>query len=209
MKTKFFIKLALRLHNFSYKLCSKLAIKANNDLHPKHRLMQYHQFFVSNITPAESVLDIGCGKGDLSYDLAQKAKKVLGIDILNKNVEYAKKNYKKDNLKFVIGDAVKYDFVDRFDIIILSNALEHIENRVEFLIKIKDLAPKILIRAPMLDRDWLTLYKKELGVEHRLDASHFIEYTVQTLKKELKQAGLALINYSVQFGEIWGILKTF
>ena len=206
MKTKFLIKLALRLHNFSYKLCSKLAIKAEKGLHPKHRLMAYHQFFVNNITANDSLLDIGCGNGALAYDLAQKSKKVLGIDISGKNIDKAKFACKRDNLRFITGNATVYDFPEQFDVIVLSNVLEHIENRVEFLTKIKGLAPKILIRVPMLNRDWITLYKKELGIEYRLDASHFTEYTAQTLKQELRQAGLALIDYSVQFGEIWGVI---
>jgi len=200
---QFLAKLATQLHNFSYKLCSRLAIKAEKGLHPKHRLMSYHQFFVNNITSQESVLDIGCGNGDLSYDLAQKARKVLGIDILGESISKAKGDYKRDNLRFIEGDAVNYDFGAQFDVVVLSNVLEHIDHRVEFLIKVKGLAPKVLIRVPMLTRDWLTLYKKELGVEHRLDKTHHIEYTVGAFKEELQRAGLHLESYSVQFGEIW------
>lgn len=207
MKTKFLAKIALRLHNFSYKLCSKLAINAENGLHPKHRLMRYHQFFVNNITSEESILDIGCGNGALSYDLAQKAKKVLGIDILWKSINKAKGCFKRNNLSFIMGDAVSYDFGVQFDVIVLSNVLEHIDDRVNFLIKIKSLAPKILIRAPMLNRDWLTLYKKELGVEYRLDKTHRIEYTIKAFKEEIQKAGLYLESYSFQFGEIWSVVK--
>jgi len=69
----------------------------------------------------------------------------------------------------------------------LSNILEHIENRVKFLNKIKNLAPKILIRVPMINRDWITLYKKELGVEWRLDKTHYIEYTLESFEKELEK----------------------
>jgi len=208
MKIKFLVKLALRLHNFSYKLCSKLAIKAENGIHPKHRLMLYHEFFVDNVIEQESILDIGCGNGDLSYDLSKKAKSVLGIDILDKNIDKANSEYKKENLKFIVGDAVGYDFGTQFDVIVLSNVLEHIDDRIKFLMKIKVLAPKILVRVPMIDRDWLTLYKKELGIEYRLDATHFTEYTKEALESELKQAGMTLGSYSVQFGEIWGVVKT-
>jgi len=204
---KFLTKQTLHLHNFVYKLSSKLAIKVENGLHPKHRLTNYHQFFIDNITQEDNILDIGCGNGDLSFDLAKKANKVLGIDILEKNIVKANSIYSRDNLQFIIGDAIKYDFEVQFDIIVLSNVLEHIENRAEFLIKIKSLAPKILIRVPMFNRDWLTLYKKELGVEYKLDTTHFIEYTLQTFKGELKQAGLVLVDYSIQFGEIWGVVK--
>lgn len=204
---KTLVKLALGLHNFSYRLSSKLAIKAEKGLHPKHRLIGYHQFFLDHIGSADKVLDVGCGNGSLAYDLAGKAKTVLGLDISPKKVNSARKNYQRPNLSFVTGDAVSYEFGDKFDVVVLSNVLEHIENRVEFLRKIKILAPKILIRAPMLTRDWLTLYKKELGVEYRLDKTHFVEYTPQDIKQELREAGLILSDYSVQFGEIWVVVK--
>lgn len=61
----------------------------------------------------------------------------------------------------------------------------------------------LLIRVPMINRDWLTLYKKELGLEYRLDKSHFIEYTLESFKGELACIGLEVDSYSIQFGEIW------
>lgn len=42
----------------------------------------------------------------------------------------------------------------------------------------------------MINRDWITLYKKELGVEWRLDPTHCTEYTLESLKEELQKAGL-------------------
>lgn len=210
MKQKIYkslVKLSLKFHNFFYKLSTRLAIKAEGGLHPKHRLMNYHKFFVENVNPEDVVLDIGCGNGALSYDLAKKVKKVVAIDLSESNIKIAKEKYFSLNIEYKIGDATKFDFKEKFDIIILSNVLEHIENRIEFLTKIKNLAPKILIRVPMINRDWITLYKKELGVESRLDKTHYIEYTLEIFKKELQKVGLNLKNCSIQFGEIWAVVK--
>jgi len=201
------IKFALRLHNFSYKLATKFAIKAESGLHPKHRLMNYHQFFVDNVNSEDKVLDIGCGNGALTFEVAKKAKKVVGIDLDKKNIKIAKKKYWAPNIEYLVGDATKDLPNQKFDVIILSNVLEHIKNRVEFLQKIKNLAPKILIRVPMINRDWITLYKKELGVEWRLDKTHYIEYTLESFKEELEKAGLNLEKYSIQFGEIWVVAR--
>lgn len=201
------LKLFLGLDNYCYKLISKLAILENNGIHPKHRIMNYHQFFVDNIEKGDRILDVGCGNGAVAYDLSRKAESVLGIDINEENINYAKKHYQSDNSNFIIGDATKYQFKRSFDIIVLSNVLEHIKNRTIFLQKIKKLAPKILIRVPMIDRDWLVLYKKEKGVEYKLDKTHFIEYTEKTFREEIEKANLKIINYSIQFGEIWAILK--
>jgi len=204
---KILTKLALRLHNFSYRLSAKFAIKAEGDLHPKHRLMNYHKFFIDNVCPDDTVLDVGCGNGALTYDLSKKVKKVIGIDLNKGNIKIAKEKYSAPNIEYKIGDVTKDLPNQKFDVVILSNVLEHIQDRAEFLNKIKNLTPKILIRVPMINRDWITLYKKELGVEWRSDKTHYIECTLESFKKELEKAGLNLEKYSIQFGEIWAVIK--
>lgn len=200
--------LSLRLHNFSYKLASRLAVRAEGGVHPKHRLTNYHRFFLDNIASGDVILDAGCGGGELSFDLAQKAKRVTGIDINEKNIESAKKKYSAPNLEYIVGDITKDIPPSRnFDVVILSNVLEHIENRDEFLKRIKPLAPKILIRVPLFDRDWITPYKKEMGLEWRADKTHYIEYTLDSFNDELGENGLALQKYVINFGEIWAVVK--
>ena len=199
-------KTILRLHNFCYRLTSVFCKKTEQGLHPKHRLMNYHKFFIDNINSGDTVLDLGCGNGALSFDIAKKAIKVVGIDLNERNIEFAKERFSAPNLEYIIGDARENLPDRRFDAIILSNVLEHIEDRVEFLKKIKKIAPKILIRVPMINRDWITLYKKELGVEWRLDKTHDIEYTLESFKNELNQADLFIKKHSIQFGEIWAVI---
>lgn len=199
--------LALRLHSLSYKLSTQFAIKAEGGLHPKHRLMNYHKFFVDNVNPNDIVLDIGCGNGPLTRDLAKKAKRVVGIDLNAENIRMAEEKYLAPNIEYLVGNAIDYEFNQRFDVVILSSVLEHIEDRGDFLNKTKNLAPKILIRVPTMDRDWITLYKKEIGLEYRLDKTHFIEYTLESFKGELQKAGLKIDRFSIQFGEIWSVVK--
>ena len=45
--------------------------------------------------------------------------------------------------------------------------------------------------------------KKEMGVEYRLDDTHYIEYTQEEFFSELANAGLAVESYQVRWGEIW------
>lgn len=202
----FIVRLALRLHTLAYKLASKFAIMAEGGLHPKHRLMRYHDFFVDQITERDTVLDIGCGNGALAQDIAKKATRVMGIDINKKNQTAWQKRYGAPNLTYQVADATVFQPEEIFDVAILSNVLEHIENRQEFFRQIKHIASKFLIRVPMVNRDWITLYKKELGVDYRLDQTHFIEYTLESFMNELAGAGFTLQSYSIQFGEIWAVV---
>ncbi len=200
------LKLLMRIDNLCYKSVSMLAIAAEGGIHPKHRLTNYHQFFIDNVSPNDTVLDIGCGNGFLTCDLAKKARHVTAIDINKDNIEFARMNYNRENIKYLHGDATRFDFKARFDIVVMSNLLEHIDNRLYFLSKIRKLANTFLIRVPQFDRDWLTYYKSELGVEYRLDPTHKIEYTMASLSRELKQAGMGIKKASIHFGEIWTVV---
>ena len=203
---KWLVKIFCRLNNYSYHKVSEYAGYLENDIHPKHRITNYHQFFIDHIKPGDSILDLGCGNGYLSYDLAKKARKVVGIDHQRYLIESAKANYKSDNLEFIIGDINTYNFKNKFDKIVLSNVLEHIEDRVNFLKRIYDLSDIILLRVPMEDRDWLTIYKKNNNLEYRLDETHFIEYRLDSLKPELEAAGCVLLSYQINWGELWGVV---
>lgn len=200
-----FTRFLVWLHNWSYHLIAFFA--SHNGQHPKHDIQKYHEFFVQNVTPTDRVLDVGSGHGDVSFDVAKKAKEVVGIDISAQNIARAQKNYAHPNLSFIIGDALTYTFPEKFDVIILSNVLEHIKHRVEFLKKLSKIAPKILIRVPMITRDWISVYKKNEGFEYRLDDTHFIEYDEPAFAQEMKQAGLFIEHQHVTFGELYAVVR--
>ena len=196
------IKILLKLYNYLYRRINFLARKINDGVHPKHRILGYHEYFLRLINEGSKVLDIGCGHGELDYELANKANLVVGIDIDPNSIRIAQTKFQKPNIEYIIGDATKYQFQENFDYVILSNVLEHIKDRIGFLINIKNLASTILIRVPMINRSWLVLYEKELNIEYRLDTSHYTEYTLESFKEELNQAGLKLISHEIRFGEI-------
>ena len=67
-----------------------------------------------------SVLDVGCGTGQLAFQLSQKCRRVVGIDFSRKMVEYAsrrKARRRMENVAFVHGNAadVSKIFSERFD----------------------------------------------------------------------------------------------
>ncbi len=210
IKNKILLKIVrtlLNADNFIYSRLSKYSVMLGKGIHPKHRLMKYHDFFMDNINPGDTVLDVGCGNGSVAFDIAKKAKNVVGIDIDDDNIRTAKKNFLLDNVDYICGDILSWDSTQKFDVIILSNVLEHIEKRVELLKKVKILGEKLLIRVPMIDRSWVVLYKREMGIDHRLDKTHYIEYTFNEFQNEIDSAGLMVESYSVQFGEIWAVVR--
>lgn len=201
------LKFLLTLNNSLYEFTGKEAVRYGNGLHTKHRHIKYHDFFVENVRHGEKVLDIGCGNGFLAYDVVIHHEDVYltGIDMSESNISFAKANYSHPRLSFHLGNALTDLPGKCFDVVILSNVLEHIEKRVEFLKDVKKvISPnRFLIRVPLFERDWRVPLMKELGVDYRLDKSHFIEYIYGDLEAELSQAGLSVIEKEFRWGEVW------
>ena len=209
--SKILLKELLQLDNFLYEKISSVAVQYGNGTHPKHRLTKYHDFFVDNVEENESVIDLGSGRGDVTYDVANKTKgDVIGIEINKNNLDYARKTYKLDNLQFIYGNIYK-DIPNRyFSVVILSNVLEHLDRRDDLLMNIVDkVRPcKILLRVPHFEREWIVPIKKEMGVNYFLDNTHRIEYTHEEFENEMKKSGLIIDKMQVNWGEIWAVCNS-
>jgi len=190
-------------------IINERAIKYGNGVHPKHLLTNYHQFFIDRIKDGDNVLDVGCGNGSVAISIAKTHLNSLitGIDLDKNNINFAKekqKNYNLKNLNFINGDI--NDFLEiKSDVVVLSNVLEHIENRSSFLENIQKLsgANLFLIRVPYFKRDWQIAFRKELGMYYFSDNDHKIEHTLEELKQELKISNLKMKEIITIWGEIW------
>lgn len=194
------------LETHLYSLEGRQAVAYDGGIHTKHRHTQYHEFFVERLQPGERILDIGCGNGFLAYDMASKGNAhVTGIELNAENVATARQKFSHPNIKFIHGDALKDLPSDAYDTVVLSNVLEHLPSRVDFLRKIRErLRPtRFLLRVPLFERDWRVPLKKELGVEWRLDATHETEYTQEQFACELACADLYITDFQIRWGEIW------
>ena len=87
----------------------------------------------------------------------------------------------------------------------VSNVLEHIERRVDFLrdVQARTTPHRWLVRVPMFDREWRVPMRKELGMYYFGDPTHYIEYTRETFEDEMREAGFAIREMQINWGEIW------
>ena len=113
-----------------------------------------------------------------------------------------------ERLTFVSGEAPQSLPPGPFHSIILSNVLEHIEHRPQFLRKVQDaLEPaQWLVRVPMFNRDWRPSLRKELGMYAYGDPTHFTEYTEAGFVEEMTAAGFEVRHLQVNWGEIWAVI---
>jgi SAM-dependent methyltransferase len=197
------LRLLCHQHNSSYHWFSFFA--AGQGPHPKHTITNYHQFFIDAINSSDQVIDLGCGHGELAYDLAKKARSVTGLDLSHQSITKAKQSYHLPNLHFSVGDITQPPEQNHYDVAVLSNVLEHIEHRIALLKVIQTYADTVLIRVPMLTRDWITVYKEQNGFEYRLDDTHYIEYSVETFRSETFAAGLSISAWHIAFGELYAV----
>lgn len=209
---KLFLPTSLRLHTFAYHLSSRFASAANHGEHPKHRIIGYKEWFLSQIRSKDTVLDVGCNTGKLSITLSAKASFVYGIEISPVHIAEAKAKNSRDNIQYLLADATTFDYSSctPIDVVTLSNVLEHIEDREAFLASLNSrvtwrdpYAKRMLIRVPLLEREWPTILKREMGLEYRLDRTHWTEYTIDGLETELKSAGFEITFSFVRFGELY------
>jgi SAM-dependent methyltransferase len=182
------------------------AMAYGKGVHVKHRLMRYHDFFVDRVHAGERVLDIGCGYGAVAHSVASRTgATVVGLDLVHDNVEKAQRLFQHERLSYVCGEAPHTLPAGPFDVVIMSNVLEHIEHRPDFLRTVQTaVAPaRWLIRVPMFNRDWRPPLRQEVGLFPFGDPTHFTEYTLESFAAEMADAGFAIRHWQVNWGEIW------
>jgi SAM-dependent methyltransferase len=175
--------------------------------HPKHRLTNYHQFFIDRIPESARVLDVGCGYGAVARSIARARPQasVVGIDYDENRLGQAMVADNPPNLQFVLGDATRSVPEGAWDAIVLSNVLEHISDRVGLLraLKEKTGARQFLIRVPLFERGWQMALRRELGVNYYSDPDHKIEHRIAEFEKEMEAAGIVILELKTTWGEIW------
>ena len=144
-----------------------------------------HYEFALNYVNNKKVLDVACGSGYGTELLALKASKVIGIDISEEAINYARKHFKRENISFKGGDATKLNFLrdEEFDVIVSFETIEHIPNYHQYLKEMHRLLRKggiYLVSTPN---------KKDSSPnsEKPINPFHVIEFCLDDFKELLKK----------------------
>jgi 2-polyprenyl-3-methyl-5-hydroxy-6-metoxy-1,4-benzoquinol methylase len=112
------------------------------------------------------LLDVGCGAGTYLSQMKQLGWEVLGVDTSHEAAKTAKAMYGIDVL---VGDVESVDITQAsMDVIVMTHAIEHVENPVAVLARCRELlgpSGRIILTTPnvkslghrLFGRDWLAL----------------------------------------------------
>ena len=98
------------------------------------------RYLLDVLAPGASVLDVGCGPGTITADLARAVGdgQVLGLDRSAEVVARAAATHGATNLRFDVGDAYELDHPnDAFDVVHAHQVLQHLGDPVRALTELR------------------------------------------------------------------------
>ncbi len=137
-----------------------------------------------HLKSGRTVLDVGCGPGTLTADIATRVApgQVIGMDYAETIVAAAADQHVLDGLSFEVGDVYSLDYAsDRFDIVHAHQVLQHLSDPVSALremgrvtapggvVAVRDADYQAMTWYPAIPalEEWMTLYQ---AVARRNDA---------------------------------------
>lgn len=129
-------------------------------------------YLLSSLLPHMNILDVGCGPGTITADLAALVPDgyITGLDSASGVLDKARaaateRNIK--NIRFVEGDSLELDYPDdSFDVVHAHQVVQHVPDHVGALREMRRVCrPGGLVACRELDFSTITLYPEDSGLE--------------------------------------------
>ena len=146
--------------------------------------------------PGSSLLDYGCGPGDMLEVAAQVGWSAVGVDSSQRSVDIARKR----GLEVTLADSSSLPFAKgSFDLIFLQSVVEHVPNPMQLLTELREyLRPDGLI----------VISSPTPGSHFWDDPTHIRPHTPTSFKTLAEIAGLRPISINYVFAFLLGIKTT-
>ncbi len=167
-------------------------------------------FALANIAAGERVLDLGCGAGDLTADIARAGAVVVGVDVAEAAVRRARSRHPALEFRTAPLDG-PVPFADgSFDVVWASEVIEHVADTARWLSEIRrELVPggRLLLTTPSHGRLQLAVHGIERYSEPLGDHLHL--YTARSLRQVLGELGFTDVQVGAAGGPpLWRRLLT-
>lgn len=156
----------------------------------------------------KTILNAGCGSGELSFILAENGYTVTGIDIDKNYIDLANKNLqmlKVQNCKFETAGIENFKSKIKFDTVIATDVLEHIkDDKAAFKKLITLLKPNgIAVITVPAGQYLFGFHDTQLGHYRRYSIPDFKKIIPEEMKKrEIRYFGFFLIPVAIYFSKI-------
>lgn len=167
-----------------------------------------------------SILDVGCGGGFLSNELARQGYEVTGVDVSPESLKVAERHDLTRSVKYEVADAYKLPYPDEsFDAVTAMDFLEHIEDPEKVIKEFsRVLKPNGLFFFHTFNRNpvaWLVIIKLlEWFVKNTPKNMHVLRLFIkpEELSDYAKKAGLSVMSVvgirPVLSSIDWNMVKT-
>jgi SAM-dependent methyltransferase len=177
-----FLKSNMNLKKDEYENDNPFGLDKASDFHLTRRNITIS--LISEFTKnkdAIRILDVGCGKGNITKSIGHHFPKasIDAIDISDKAIELSLRE--KSKIRFIQADAINFKgFGYLYDIIVLNNIYEHIENPVGILINLKQhLAVDGVLIISTPNRYYIkNVIRKLFGLKINIPKYHITEYSI-------------------------------
>jgi glycosyltransferase involved in cell wall biosynthesis len=206
---------ASRIHDMGVLYQRRYELRSEDQIYQlKLGYTSSHTVALARVEPAARVLDIGCGRGLLARELANKGCSVHGVDDIGQGMSPALEEFTRHNLD---QGPPQLD-LSEYDVVLLLDVIEHLAAPEDFLDAVRRLPgatrPSFLISVPNVAfaplRARLLLGGLEYGREGVLDLTHRRLFTIRSLRRLLAQYGFDIHGlrgvpapYPKAFGDNW------
>lgn len=154
------------------------------------------------IQAGQMILDIGCGGGPLSIFAASRGARVKGVDLSEKAIaenNKASQYLEMGNLTFACENFMEYHDATVYDVVMMTEVLEHLPDDRRALEKIHDLlAPQgsLLMSVPSVNAPLHKRYVRAFGKDPFDErVGHLRRYNAVAIFNLLWESGFRIVEY--------------
>jgi cyclopropane fatty-acyl-phospholipid synthase-like methyltransferase len=148
----------------------------------------------NNDVPSTSICEVGCGTGEILLNLSKRfpESQLCGYEIARHAYERAQAKT-TSRVRFVHGDILEAD-AGGFDVVILADVIEHVENYIAFLKRIKDVAEFKILHVP-LDLSVQSVLRSRPIMNLRANVGHIHYFFKETILSTLIDCGYSIVDH--------------